>query len=136
MEEFRMSNYETSYFPVGMYGVQLQELKLKPEYVHNDENSDSSIKPKYNSFYDFVTCEHIEDEVVSWVCESETECCVGICASATYPWKASKALLALKTEDDAKEYIAERLLPYCNSTRHEIKKACYEIWDAEPDTGY
>ena len=49
---------------------------------------------------------------------------------------ADKYIHIFGIPDDAKEYIAERLLPYCNSTKHEIKKVCSELWDAEPDTGY
>lgn len=113
-------------YPIMMFGVNAADVSIKKEFFNPkfwvDESIPESEKPKYEGITDFLDGE-ISESDIGWAAGDDNDPgCYYIGIHAGYAWQASKSMP--QTEEAAREYIANALAPFCNSTKQEIMDAC------------
>lgn len=113
--------------PIMMYGVDAEDIAIKPEYWmpwdELEKLPKDALDPQYEDFDEFV-----ESEIDDYSIGSESNdysFYIGIFPH--YDWQ--KPNCTFKTEKDAAKYIAFKLSPFCNKSRDEIEAACHYIED-------
>ena len=113
--------------PLTMFGLNVNDIEFKPEFVAS--NNDDA---KYVSCEEFVNrCLH--DPIISYayaeVPENNRIIYIGILAGHSWlPMRQN-----FNNTFDAAEYIANKLFPYCKSTKDWIRTCCHYIENVHTD---
>ena len=112
-------------YPIMMFGVDAADIDIKPEYwMPWEEIKEDTPPPEYDDIYDFV-----EDEINDpYICCLFNEYNNYIGIRPCYEWELPDKKV-FRSKEDAADYIAKKLAPFCDKSEAKIKAVCDYIED-------